>query len=171
MPTAALPRLDRSGALCIVCALCLLALAACAGGPAELNGWQATRPGIDMRLEAGAGPQGEAVVALLYTIATGEEYGIERSVGMPAQNAGFRLILQAKATRVLHLAVVVVDSSGREYASARTLVPDGWRELVFSDFGLLADDVAEITSIRLVDRTGSLGGQGPVSLKLVGLPM
>jgi hypothetical protein len=33
------------------------------------------------------------------------------------------------------------------------------------------DDWEHVAVVRLVDRTGGLGGQGPVSLKLVDLPL
>lgn len=149
----------------------MLASTACARGGSELNGWHALQPGMELSTEPKAGPHGEAVFALLYTIVSGQDYAIERR--MPIQGLQGRpgLRLWAKATRVLHLAVVLVDDAGQEHECALTLVPGDWRELGFYDFQPEVDTWAQIVAVRFVDRTGRLGGQGPVSLKLVGLPM
>jgi hypothetical protein len=72
---------------------------------------------------------------------------------------------------VLHLAVVLVDATGLEHEAARTLASGAWRDLRFDEFCPPLEDGADVRAIRIVDRTGTLGGQGPVSLKLVGLPL
>jgi hypothetical protein len=127
--------------------------------------------GILMRLEPVAGPAGETVLVVQYTIAPGKDYGIERQQVGVAISGRPELRLQAKATRVLHLGVVLVDLAGQEHECTRTLLPDAWRELQFSDWVPALDDWGEVRALRLVDRTGGLGGQGPVSLRLVGLPL
>jgi hypothetical protein len=149
----------------------LLALTACARGQTQVNGWQATQAGMEMSIEEGAGPQGEPVLALLYTIRTGQDYAIQRSMPVPGLEGEPRLLLWGKATRVLHLAVVLVDRDGREYECADTLLPDRWQELQFETFHPFIGDWAQVSIVRLVDRTGGLGGQGPVSLRLFGLPL
>ncbi len=144
---------------------------ACSPGRSGPLGWRAVQPGMEMRLEPQAGPAGETVLALLYTIAPGRDYAIEYSrpgtslVGKPD------LRVQARATRVLHLALVLVDQEGQEHQCVRTLLPDGWRELQFAEWAPNVEDWASVETMRLVDRTGGLGGQGPVSLKLAGLPL
>ncbi len=149
----------------------LLALTACARGHIEVSGWRVMQPGMEISIEEGAGPQGEPVLALLYTIRTGHDYAIQRSMPVPGLEGEPRLYLWGKATRVLHLAVVLVDRDGREYECADTLVPGLWEELRFEEFRPSVGDWTQISIVRLVDRTGGLGGQGPVSLKLAGLPL
>lgn len=79
--------------------------------------------------------------------------------------------LRLRATRVLHLHVILVDNVGVEHAAAGTLAPGGWREMRFDGFCPALADGATVRAMRIVDRTGALGGQGPVSLKVVGLPL
>jgi len=136
-----------------------------------LYGWKAVQRCVELSSEEGAGPEGETVLALLYTVAPGQDYAIERPMPIPRLQGRPVLRLMAKATRVLHLAVVLVDGQGQEHECARTLVPGNWRELNFGDFQPPVDDWAQITLVSVMDRTGGLGGQGPVSLKLVGLPL
>jgi hypothetical protein len=69
------------------------------------------------------------------------------------------------------MALVLVDLAGQEHECVRTLLPDGWHELQFVGFLPSVGDWASVQAMRLVDRTGGLGGQGPVSLKLAGLPL
>ena len=145
-------------------------IGACARGSATLGGWRAMQPGVELTLEQGKGPQGEDALALLYTMATGQEYGIEHDMPMSGLAGRPGLSLQARATRVLHLAIVIVASDGAEYECARTLRPDGWQELVFNSFPAEAPEWSGVSRLWLVDRTAALGSQGPVSLKLVGLP-
>ena len=107
-------------------------------------------------------------MALLYTMSTGEVYSIERPGSLPVLNGYPSLVLNARATRTLFLAVVLIDENGREYECSRTLSPGDWQTLRFDEFDGLAADT-KIVLTRLVDRTAQLGSQGPVSLKLVGL--
>jgi len=151
-------------------ALALLILTACARGGSELYGWYALQSGMQLSGEKGTGPQGQTVFALLYTITPGQDRAIERQMPIPGLQGRPSLRLWAKATRVLHLAFVLVDDQGQEHECARTLVPGDWRELNFDDFRPPVGGWVQIVTVRLVDRTGGLGGQGPVSLKLVGLP-
>jgi hypothetical protein len=161
-------RTRRAALLLLVSAS--LALGACARGGPEQNGWQALRPGMELSVERGAGPRGEDVLALLYTIVTGQDYAVERRLPAQGLQGPVELRLSARATRVLHLACVVVDRAGVEHEAALTLLPGDWRELCFRDLQPPIDDWAQAQTLRLVDRTGGLGGQGPVSLKLVGMP-
>jgi hypothetical protein len=117
------------------------------------------------------GPQGEPALALLYTIVTGQEYAVERRLPTGGLEGRLSLPLMAKATRVLHLVVVLLDDDDNQHECARTLLPGGWRELNCDTFQPPVGDWAQITTMRLVDRTGVLGGQGPVSLRVVGLPL
>jgi hypothetical protein len=126
---------------------------------------------MEMSIEENAGPQGEPVLALLYTIRTGHHYAIQRSMPIPGLEGELGLQLWGKVTRVLHLALVLVDHDGREYECASTLVPGDWQELRFEEFRPTIGGWSQVSIVRLVDRTGGLGGQGPVSLKLVGLPL
>jgi len=164
------PRVSWRGLAVLACGVILLALTACGRGSGELYGWKAVQPGVELSSEEGAGPEGETVLALLYTVAPGQDYAIERPMPIPGLQGRPVLRLMAKATRVLHLAIVLVDGQGQEHECARTLVPGDWRELTLSAFAAV-DDWAQVAILRLVDRTGGLGGQGPVSLKLVGLPL
>jgi hypothetical protein len=148
-----------------------LILTACARGVQELYGWHALQPGTELSAEQRAGPNGEDVLALLYTVATGRDYAIERLLPAGVLHGKPSLPLWARATRVLHLAMVLVDDSGGEHECALTLLPGAWQELVFDGFEPPVDDWSQIVRIRLQDRTGGLGGQGPVSLKLAGLPL
>ena len=165
-----LPRVTRCTRL-LAAAVILLALTACRQGSSELRGWRAVNPGVDLSVEKDPGPEDQEVLALLYTIATGQDDVIERAMpgdgwqGIPA------LRLWAKTTRVLHLAVVLVDEQGQEHESARTLNPGDWKILDFDGFDPPLEDWEQVAVIRFVDRTGGLGGQGPVSLKLSGLPL
>ena len=151
--------------------LVLLTVTACVRGGSQVYGWHALETGMELSSEEGAGPQGQRVLGLLYTIVAGQDYAIERRMPVEGLQGQPSLRLMAKATRVLHLAVVLVDDKGREHECARTLLPGDWRELNYNAFQLPVHDWAQIVSIRFVDRTGGLGGQGPVSLKLVGLPL
>jgi hypothetical protein len=159
------------GLLCLSAVIALALVAACRRGSTELSGWKATRRGMELSLEPDGGPQGEPGMALLYTIVTGEDYAIERDVRGLDLIGPSALTLQARATRVLHLALVLVDAQGNSYECARTLRPGDWRSLEFGPFMPPAPDWGEVRLMRLEDRTGGLGGQGPVSLKLVGLPL
>ena len=148
--------------------LLLISGSACKRGEPELAGWRATDPSTDLMLESGAGPSGEDVTALLYTMSSGGVYAIEHSGPPPMVNDRPSLVLQARATRALYLAIVLVDENGREYECGRSLTPGDWRMLRFDEFeGFAAGTRVVLT--RLVDRTAQLGSQGPVSLKLVGL--
>jgi hypothetical protein len=122
---------------------------------------------MELRWEQGAGPEGQPAFALLYTIVTGQDYAIERSEPCPALPEEAPLRIWAKATRVLYLTLVLVDENGAEHSCARTLLPGKWRQLDFDALEPPVDDGTRSGTLRLVDRTGSLGGQGPVSLKLV----
>ncbi len=164
------PRMSWCGLAVLACGVILLALTACGRGSGELYGWKAVQPGVELSSEEGAGPEGETVLALLYTVAPGQDYAIERPMPIPGLQGRPVLRLMAKATRVLHLAIVLVDGQGQEHECAHTLVPGDWRDLTLSAFAAI-DDWAQVAILRLVDRTGGLGGQGPVSLKLVGLPL
>ncbi len=170
-PTSDQSCLPHGRLLWVVCAIILMASVACARGSSEVRGWKATQPGMELSIEGSAGPQGEAALALLYTVATGTEYAIERPTPIQGLDGRPSLSLKVKATRVLHLALVLVDQQGVRHESARTLVPGDWRELRFDDFQPPVDDWEHVAMVRLVDLTGELGGQGPVSLKLVGLPL
>lgn len=147
-----------------------LLLATCARGGPELQGWRATQPSMELWLEAAAGPDGHDVVALLYTITTGQEYAIERRLTAGELSGRVALPLMIKTTRALHLALVLVDDQGVEHVCTRTYVPSVWRTLVFDDFDPPIEDWSQVAVMRLSDWTGVLGSQGPVSLKLVGLP-
>ena len=149
--------------------LAVILLSACKRGSSEQSGWRAMQPGMELRLESHGGPQGEPALALLYTITTGQDYALERDLPIAGLEGPARLTLQAKCTRVLHLAVVLVDQRGVEHECASTLAAGGWRELVFDTFDPLVSEWNDIAAVRLVDRTGGLGGQGFVSLKVVGL--
>jgi len=143
---------------------------ACAKGSATLDGWRALQPGMELKHERGIGPSGETAFCLLYTITPGENYAIEHTATLAQLKGAPVLRLHARATRVLHLAVVLNDRSGQAHESAQTLLPGTWRELVFDDFQPDLSDWSSVASVQFVDRTGGLGGQGPVSLKLLGLP-
>jgi hypothetical protein len=143
---------------------------ACAKGDTELGVWRALNPGMELYRESGAGPHGEDAFGLLYTIVPGRDYAVERPWSMSEQGDIADLYLLATTTRVLYLSVVLVDETGQEYESALTLLPNGWRELRFSTYQPALTVSTQIAKLRLVDRTGGLGGQGVVSLKLVGLP-
>ncbi len=146
-------------------------LTTCARGAQELHGWHALQPGTELSAEHGAGPHGEDVLGLLYTIATGSDYAIERLLPVGGLQGKPSLVLWARATRVLHLAVVLVDDSGGEHECALTLLAGAWQGLVYDIFEPPVDDWGQIVRIRVEDRTGGLGGQGPVSLRLAGLPL
>ncbi len=133
-------------------------------------GWRALQPGMEQRLEVGAGPHGQDVLALLYTMSPGGTYAIERELSAGELNGPVELPLWGKATRVLHLAAVIVDERGVEHECALTLVPDDWRDLTMR-FPSGPASWAAVRSIRLEDRTGLLGGQGPASVKIAGLPL
>jgi len=154
--------------LCL--ALLLVATAGCAGGATELQGWTALQPGMELRSEPGRGPNGEDVVALLYALVPGNEHGIERPVPVSGWEGRPGLQLVARSTRVLYLAVVLLDGAGREFKSTAVLRPGDWRTLHFATFEPAVDDWSQVTTLRVMDYTGLLIGQGSVSLKLVGLP-
>lgn len=159
----------KSPLLAGLLALMLIAIvAACARGGQELAGWRATDSSTDLMFESGAGPNGEDVTALLYTMSSGGVHVVEHNVPPPLVDGRPSLTLQARATRTLYLAVVLVDETGQEYECARNLIPGDWRTLRFDEFEGLAPGTT-IVLTRLVDRTAQLGSQGPVSLKLVGL--
>jgi len=147
-----------------------LAVSGCARGSGTLAGWRTVQPGMELALEQGDGPDGEDVLALLYTMATGQEYAIEHDMPIAGLVGAASVQLQGRSTRVLHLAIVLVDTEGREYECARTLRPDGWQVLAFDCFQPSPPEWSGVAKLRLVDRTAALGSQGPVSLKLVGLP-
>ena len=155
-------------ALCLT--LILFTLAGCARGTNELDGWTALQPGVELRSEPGRGPNGEDVVALLYALVPRNEYGIERRMPIPGLEGHPRLQLMARSTRMLYLAVVLLDSEGNEHKSATVLQSGDWHTLQFDTFEPAVDDWSQIAAIRLMDYTGLLIGQGSVSLKLVGLP-
>ena len=148
--------------------LCLWALAACARGGSELHDWHALQPEMELSWEDGTGPEGQDAFALLYTVATGQDYAIERAMPVRGLQGQSGLRIWAKATRVVYLAVVLVDDHGLEHECTRTLLAGRWRELRFDDFRPRIQDWDQVVTVRLVDRLGSLGGQGPVSLKLAG---
>ena len=151
-------------------AILLFTLVACARGSNQLDGWNALQPGMELWSEPGRGPQGEPVLALLYALVPGREYGIERQMPIPGLEGRPGLRLRAKATRVLYLAVVLLDAEGQEHKSATLLNPGEWRTLEFDTFEPAVADWSQITTIRFMDYTALLIGQGSVSLKLVGLP-
>ena len=180
----------RTGRACLpLIGIVLLAQAACRRGGAELYGWRAVTPGVELRGEKQPGPEGQTVLGLLYTVATGQDYAIERpmpaNVGTPSRRYSIplrrgpdgrwsgrpTLRVLGKSTRVLHLAVVLVDRQGLEHESARTLLSGDWHELNFDVFDPPLEDWHQVDLLRVVDRTGGLGGLGPVSLKLAGLPL
>ncbi len=163
-------RTARHRALLLCLGVLLLTIAACARGGTELHGWTALQPGVELRSEPGRGPNGEDVVALLYALVPGNEYGIERQMPVPGLDGRPSLSLMAKSTRMLYLTVVLLDGEGREFKSAIVLDPGEWRTLRFDTFEPSVDDWSQISAIRLMDYTGLLIGQGSVSLKLVGLP-
>jgi hypothetical protein len=172
-PTAAVP---ASGAkqsrflLALSLTFMLFTLVACAKGSSQLDGWNALQPGMELWSEPGRGPHGEPVLALLYALVPETEYGIERQMPIPALEGRPSLRLTAKATRVLYVAVVLLDSEGHEHKSATLLQPGEWRALEFDAFVPAVADWSQVAAIRFMDYTALLIGQGPVSLKLVGLP-
>lgn len=155
-------------ALCVT--LVLFSLGACARGGSELDGWTVLQPGMELRSEPGRGPQGEPVLALLYALVPGTEYGIERQMPIAGLEGRPSLKLMARTNRVLYVAVVLVDAEGRDYECGRDIQPGEWRTLDFVAFEPAVGDWSQIKAVRFIDRTGLLIGQGPVSLKLVGLP-
>jgi hypothetical protein len=165
-----LPPTKQSRALALGLMFMLLGLVACAKGSSQLNGWSALQPGMELWSEPGRGPHGEPVMALLYALVPGNEYGIERQMPIPGLQGRPSLQLMAKATRVLYLAVVLLDSEGNEHKSAALLQPGDWRALEFDAFQPAVADWSEIMAVRFMDYTAVLIGQGSVSLKLVGLP-
>jgi hypothetical protein len=158
----------------VVLALCLtfmlFSLVACARGSSQLDGWNALQPGMELRSEPDRGPNGEPVLALLYALVPGTEYGIERQMPIPGLEGRPSLRLMAKSTRVLYVAVVLLDSEGHEHKCASLLQPGEWRTLDFDTFEPAVADWSQITAVRFMDYTALLIGQGSVSLKLVGLP-
>jgi len=161
----------RRQARVLLVALLALLLAACGHAASEASGWRALQSGMELSVETRGGPRGQDVLSLLYTIpVAGGDYAIERRMPVEGWQGRPALAVLASSTRVLFVAVVLVDREGREYECARTLLPAGWRELQF-DFQPGIDDWADVVTVRFVDRTGGLGGQGPVSLKLIGLPL
>jgi hypothetical protein len=157
--------------LFLVAAAQLVAAGGCATRLSSAAGWRALQPGVDVRLDEGCGPDGASVLSVLYTVVPGSSYAIERSTPAGIAQAEPEVHLTLRATRVLHLAVVLVDEAGLEHEAARTLAAGGWRELRFAEFCPPMGDGADIRAMRIVDRTGALGGQGPVSLKVCGLPL
>ena len=153
----------------IVAFVTLSTLTGCARGGSELHGWRTMQAGMELSWEQGAGPQGEGAFVLLYTVATGQDYAIQRHVPVESLQGPPNVRLWARATRILYLSFVLVDENGHEHQCARTLSTGKWRELNFDDFQPLIQDWSQVATLRLVDRIGSLGGQGPVSLKLAGL--
>jgi hypothetical protein len=149
----------------------LLLLGGCATRLSALAGWRALQAGINIRLDDGLAANRDSVLSVTYTIVPGRSYGIERPMQMAMGHGRPEVHLQLKATRVLHLALVLIDETGMEHEAARTLTPGGWRSLHFDDFCPPLEDGTGVRAMRIVDRTGALGGQGPVSLKLVGLPL
>ena len=147
-----------------------VALFACARGGSALGGWRALQRGMELWYERSAGPSGETAFCLLYTIAPGQDYAIEHVAPFAQLEGAPALRLRATATRVLHLAVVLKDRTGQTHECAQTLLPGPWRDLLFQDFRPGLSEWAPVESVQFVDRTGGLGGQGPVSLKLLGLP-
>jgi hypothetical protein len=151
-------------------ALTLLSFVGCAKGDGEVGGWTALQPGMELWSEPGSGPHSEPVLALLYTLVPDTEYGIERPMPIPGLTGRPSLQLTAKATRVLYLAVVLLDTAGHEHKCATLLQPGEWRTLEFDVFQPAVADWSQITSMRFMDYTALLIGQGAVSLKVVGLP-
>jgi len=127
----------------------------------------ALRPEVEVWIEPDVGPAGEDALSLIYTVLTGQDYGIERPVQMSSADAG-PVVLLASATRVVPLSLVMLDASGAVHVCSRVVSPGTWTQVVF-DCPAPTDNIT-FTRMRLVDLTGSLGGQGPVSLKLIGLP-
>jgi len=152
------------------CLVLLLGLVACAVGSSQLNGWTALQPDTDLGVESNAGPNGEDVLSLLYTLYPGKEYAIEHPLPIAGLQGAPNLQLTARATRVLYLVVVLLDNDGQAHECARLLQAGDWCTLGFDAFEPAMDDWSQVTAIRLVDRTAVLVSQGPVSLKLVGLP-
>lgn len=154
-------------------ALFLLGLAllvvSCATRYHEVAGWRALQPGVGLRVEKGQGPEGSPALSVLYTLVPGQSYAIERRLALERGNSQPSVSLLLRATRVLHLAVVLVDEQGTEHEAVRTLAAGDWHEVQFAGFFPPLEASAEVQALRLVDRTGALGGQGPVSLKLVDL--
>ncbi len=165
-----LKRVRRSEAAILLAVLALGLLSGCRSRSSEWEGWRAVKPGMEISTEEGAGPNGEDATALLYTMVTGQEYAIERGTTDLGLVGPLELRLWCKATRALHLAVVLVDAQGQAHECARTYVPDEWRELAFDRFIPAITRWEDVKTLRLVDLTAVLGGQGPVSLKVVGLP-
>ena len=159
---------DRSVAI-IVAFVTLSTLTGCARGGSELHGWRAMQPGMELSWEQGAGPQSQGALALLYTVATGQDCAIQRHMPVEGLQGLPNVRLWARATRILYLSLVLVDENGHEHECARTLSTGKWRELMFDDFQPPIQAWSQVTTLHLVDRIGSLGGQGPVSLKLAGL--
>jgi hypothetical protein len=166
-----LPAAKQSRLLLALCVtLILSSIVACARGSTQLNGWNALQPDMELRPEPGRGPNGEPVLALLYALVPGTEYGIERQMPIPGLEGRPSLRLMAKASRVLYLAVVLLDSEGQEHKGTTVLEPGDWRTLEFDTFEPGVTDWSQISAVRFMDYTGLLIGQGSVSLKLVGLP-
>jgi len=134
-------------------------------------GWRALQPEIDIKLEDGLGAHGGPVLSVLHTIVPGTSYAIERSTVEGMGHGVPEMHLWLQATRALHLALVLVDDAGVEHEAARTLPPGGWRQIRFAQFCPPLEEGTGVRAMRVVDRTGMLGGQGPVSLKLIGLPL
>ena len=151
--------------------MAMLGFAACAKGEPEVGGWRAQQPGVQMRLEAGAGPAGETALIVQYTIIPGRDYAIEFGEDGSGVLGERGLQLQAKATRVLHLALVLVGNEGQQHERVHTLLPNAWQALQFPGRIQAADGWEQVQALRLIDRTGGLGSQGPVTLKLAGLPL
>ena len=149
----------------------LFLLGGCATKLSAVAGWRVLQAGIDIRLDDGLAAKTASVLSVTYTVVPGKSYAIERPMQMGMGHGRPEVHLQLKATRVLHLALVLIDETGIEHEAARTLSPGGWRRLHFDEFCPPVEDGAGVRAMRIVDRTGALGGQGPVSLKLVGLPL
>ena len=136
-----------------------------------MAGWHAVQPEIDIELEDGLGAHEGPALSVLYTVVPGTSYAIERSMMEGMGHGVPEVHLRLQATRALHLALVLVDDAGVEHEAARTLLPGGWRQMRFDDFCPPLENGTGVRAMRIVDRTGALGGQGPVSLKLIGLPL
>jgi hypothetical protein len=149
----------------------LLQMGGCGTGVRSVSGWRALQPGVDIGLERGDGPDEMPVLSVVYTAVPGHDYAIERAVPAGMGRGEPEVHLRLQATRVLHLAVVLVDKEGLEHQAVRTLAPGHWRDVRFDGFCPPIEDGVGVRAMRLVDRTGGLGGQGPVSLKLVDLPL
>jgi hypothetical protein len=149
----------------------LLSLAACTAQSERAGGWRALDAGMDLTLEHKAGPQGQAALGLFYSITSGQICALEQQIASEGLVGLPPLRFWAKAARVLHLAIVLADDSGVEHECALTLAPGGWRELLCAEFLPPVSDWGAVRTMRVEDRTGMLGGQGPVSLKLAGLPL